>query len=115
MAIGMSAVLVAEAICVSVNNTQAALAAVVFVFAFEACFTWGTLAQCPKEIQLAELNRMDGNGLVLPTGDPTIENPCKRCCTGRRRRFPRQLHCGRNHPTGSPKHRIQDLHHLCSP
>lgn len=45
MAIGMCAVLVAEAICVSINNTQAAIAAVVFVFAFEACFTWGKFPQ----------------------------------------------------------------------
>lgn len=49
MAIGMSAVLIAEAICVSIKNTQAAIAAVVFVFAFEACFTWGTLIQCPNK------------------------------------------------------------------
>ena len=93
MAIGMSAVLVAEAICVSINNTQAATAAVVFVFAFEACFTWGMLARCPERFS-AELNRMDGNGLVLPARDPTIEDPRKRCCTGRRRRLPWQLHCG---------------------
>lgn len=49
MAIGMSAVLIAEAICVSIKNTPAAIAAVVFVFAFEACFTWGTLVSCPKK------------------------------------------------------------------
>ena len=106
MAIGMSAVLVAEAICVSINNTQAAIAAVVFIFAFEACFTWGTFARCPRKYQLAELNRMDGNGLVLSTGDLTIEDPRKRCCLGRGRRFSRQLHRRRNHPTGSPKYRI---------
>ena len=94
MAMGMSAVLVAEAICVSINNTQAATAAVVFVFAFEACFTWGTLSQFPKKFRVADLNRMDGNSLVLSTGDPTIEDPRKRGCTGRSRRFPRQLHCG---------------------
>ena len=40
-ALGMCIVLVAEAICVSINNTSSAIAAVVFVFAFEACFTWG--------------------------------------------------------------------------
>ena len=40
-ALGMCLVLVAEAICVAINNTPAAIAAVVFVFAFEACFTWG--------------------------------------------------------------------------
>ena len=41
-AIGMCLVLIAEAICVGINNTRSAIAAVVFVFAFEACFTWGT-------------------------------------------------------------------------
>ena len=41
-AFGMCGVLVAEAICVAINNTPSAIAAVVFVFAFEACFTWGT-------------------------------------------------------------------------
>lgn len=41
-ALGMSGVLIAEAICVAINNTSAAIAAVVLVFAFEACFTWGT-------------------------------------------------------------------------
>lgn len=40
-ALGMCGVLVAEAICVAINNTAAAIAAVFFVFAFEACFTWG--------------------------------------------------------------------------
>ena len=41
MALGMCFVLVAEAICVGINNKQSAIAAVVFVFFFEACFTWG--------------------------------------------------------------------------
>ena len=41
MALGMCTVLVCEAICVSINNARASIAAVVFVFAFEACFTWG--------------------------------------------------------------------------
>lgn len=59
MAIGMSAVLIAEAICVSIKNTPAAIAAVVFVFAFEACFTWGTLVSCPKK-NLAYQVQQDG-------------------------------------------------------
>lgn len=69
MAVGMCVVLVAEAICVSINNTQAAIAAVVFVFAFEACFTWGMFPQWfpTNQRSLAEPDRMDGNGLVLPT------------------------------------------------
>jgi hypothetical protein len=41
MAMGMCAVLVAEAICVAIDNSHASIAAVFFVFAFEACFTWG--------------------------------------------------------------------------
>jgi len=41
MAIGMCVVLVLEAICVAVGGTAASVAAVVFVFLFEACFTWG--------------------------------------------------------------------------
>lgn len=41
MAIGMCAVLVSEAICVKVGGHAAGIAAVFFIFAFEACFTWG--------------------------------------------------------------------------
>lgn len=41
MAIGMCAVLAAEAICVAINSAGAAIGAVFFVSAFEACFTWG--------------------------------------------------------------------------
>ena len=44
MALGMTAVLIGEAICVSVDNTGASVAAVVFVWLFEACFTWGWMA-----------------------------------------------------------------------
>lgn len=44
MALGMCGVLVAEAICVASNTTGGAIAAVVFVFLFEACFTWGWMA-----------------------------------------------------------------------
>lgn len=41
MALGMCAVLIAEAICVAIGNKGAGIGAVFFVFAFEACFTWG--------------------------------------------------------------------------
>ena len=41
-AIGMCVVLVCEAICVAINTSASSIAAVVFVFAFEACFTWGS-------------------------------------------------------------------------
>ena len=41
MAIGMCVVLVLEAIMVAIGGSGPAVAAVVFVFLFEACFTWG--------------------------------------------------------------------------
>lgn len=41
MAIGMCIVLVLEAIMVAIGGSGPAVAAVVFVFLFEACFTWG--------------------------------------------------------------------------
>lgn len=44
MALGMCIVLVCEAICVAINNKASGIAAVFFVFAFEACFTWGWMA-----------------------------------------------------------------------
>jgi MFS family permease len=44
MAIGMCIVLVSEAICVAVGGYSASIAAVFFVFMFEACFTWGWMA-----------------------------------------------------------------------
>jgi hypothetical protein len=43
-ALGMCLVLVLEAICVAINTLSSSIAAVVFVFAFEACFTWGWMA-----------------------------------------------------------------------
>lgn len=43
MALGMCVVLICEAITVAIGTTQSGIAAVFFVFAFEACFTWGGL------------------------------------------------------------------------
>lgn len=43
MAIGMCVVLICEAITVDIDNKASGVAAVFFVFAFEACFTWGKL------------------------------------------------------------------------
>lgn len=43
MALGMCIVLVLEGVCVAINNWASNIAAVVFVFAFESCFTWGKL------------------------------------------------------------------------
>lgn len=87
MAIGMCAVLVAEAICVNINNTQAAIAAVVFVFAFEACFTWGWMATVwcyPPEIlplkirakgaALAAAADFLGNFVVVEITPPALQN-----------------------------------------
>lgn len=43
MALGMCIVLICEAITVAIGTTKSGIAAVFFVFAFEACFTWGEL------------------------------------------------------------------------
>ncbi|EJU04539.1 MFS general substrate transporter [Dacryopinax primogenitus] len=43
-AIGMCLILVGEAICVAVGGTGAGIAAVVLIFLFEGCFTWGWMA-----------------------------------------------------------------------
>ena len=80
-ALGMCVVLVAEAICVSINSTPSAIAAVVFVFAFEACFTWGECRLQSLDL-CADSNRLDGDGLVLSPGNPAIENPRKGCSIG---------------------------------
>ncbi|KAM0804459.1 general substrate transporter [Usnea florida] len=87
MAIGMSLVLIAEAICVRINNTSAAIAAVVFVFAFEACFTWGWMATVwlyPPEIlplktrakgaALAAAADFLGNFIVVEITPPALQN-----------------------------------------
>lgn len=50
MAIGMCIVLVCEAICVAVGGKSASIAAVFFVFMFEACFTWGTALEFRSDI-----------------------------------------------------------------
>lgn len=44
MAIGMCVVLILEAICVRINSRSSSIAAIIWVFAFEACFTWGWMA-----------------------------------------------------------------------
>ena len=44
MALGMSLVLLGEAISIAMGTPAGAVAAVVFVFLFEACFTWGWMA-----------------------------------------------------------------------
>lgn len=66
MALGMSLVLVGEAISIGIGAPAAAVAAVVFVFLFEACFTWGWMACVwiyPPEILPLSI-RARGSGLA---------------------------------------------------
>jgi sugar porter (SP) family MFS transporter len=66
MALGMSLVLVGEAISIGIGTPTAAIAAVVFVFLFEACFTWGWMACVwiyPPEILPLSI-RAKGSGLA---------------------------------------------------
>jgi sugar porter (SP) family MFS transporter len=66
MALGMSLVLIGEAVSISVGSPTAAIAAVVFVFLFEACFTWGWMACVwiyPPEILPLSI-RAKGSGLA---------------------------------------------------
>lgn len=80
MAIGMCLVLVAEAIAVNRieadngNNTSAGVAAVFFVFAFEACFTWGWMATVwvyPPEILPLKIR---AKGAALAAGADFLGN-----------------------------------------
>jgi MFS family permease len=86
-ALGMCLVLVLEAICVAINTPAASIAAVVFVFAFEACFTWGWMATVwiyPPEIlplktrakgaSLAAAADFLGNFLVVEITPPALKN-----------------------------------------
>lgn len=66
MALGMGVVLVGEAVSVGIGTPKAAIAAVVFVFLFEACFTWGWMACVwiyPPEILPLSI-RAKGSGLA---------------------------------------------------
>ena len=80
MAFGMCLVLVAEAIAVNrieaanYSNTSAAVAAVFFVFAFEACFTWGWMATVwvyPPEILPLKIR---AKGAALAAGADFLGN-----------------------------------------
>jgi len=86
-AIGMCLVLCAEAICVAIDTSASSIAAVVFVFAFEACFTWGWMATVwiyPPEIlplktrakgaSLAAAADFLGNFLVVEITPPALKN-----------------------------------------
>ncbi|KAJ5281389.1 hypothetical protein N7478_006761 [Penicillium angulare] len=87
MAIGMGVVLICEAITVSIGTQKSGIAAVFFVFAFEACFTWGWMATVwvyPAEIlplkirskgaALAAAADFLGNFLVVEITPPALEN-----------------------------------------
>jgi hypothetical protein len=80
MALGMCIVLVAEAIAVNrieadgYHNTSAGVAAVFFVFAFEACFTWGWMATVwvyPPEILPLKIR---AKGAALAAGADFLGN-----------------------------------------
>ncbi|KAJ5813921.1 uncharacterized protein N7503_000671 [Penicillium pulvis] len=87
MAIGMGVVLICEAITVAIGTQQSGIAAVFFVFAFEACFTWGWMATVwvyPAEIlplkvrskgaALAAAADFLGNFIVVEITPPALEN-----------------------------------------
>lgn len=87
MALGMCLVLVLEAICVSINTPSASIAAIVFIFAFEACFTWGwmgtvwlyppeilPLATRAKGASLSAAADFLGNFLVVEITPPALKN-----------------------------------------
>ncbi|EPS94654.1 hypothetical protein FOMPIDRAFT_1133925 [Fomitopsis schrenkii] len=86
-AIGQMIVLVLEAICVAVDNSRAGIAAVFFVFLYEAFFTWGwmgTVWVYPAEIlplkirakgaALAAAADFLGNFLVVEITPPALES-----------------------------------------
>ncbi|KAJ5934689.1 hypothetical protein N7466_004236 [Penicillium verhagenii] len=87
MAVGMCVVLICEAITVAIGTQQSGIASVFFVFAFEACFTWGWMATVwvyPAEIlplkvrskgaALAAAADFLGNFLVVEITPPALEN-----------------------------------------
>ncbi|KAJ5653462.1 hypothetical protein N7490_000465 [Penicillium lividum] len=94
MAIGMCIFLICEAITVAIGTEQSGIAAVFFVFAFEACFTWGgshfsvswmaTVWVYPAEIlplkirskgaALAAAADFLGNFIVVEITPPALEN-----------------------------------------
>ena len=79
--------MVLEAICVAVNTPASSIAAVVFVFAFEACFTWGWMATVwiyppkilpvktrAKGASFAAAADFLGNFLVVEITPPALKN-----------------------------------------
>jgi len=87
MAIGMGVVMICEAITVAIGTQQSGIAAVFFVFAFEACFTWGWMATVwiyPAEIlplkirskgaALAAAADFLGNFIVVEITPPALKN-----------------------------------------
>ncbi|KAI9685306.1 MAG: hypothetical protein M1822_004679 [Bathelium mastoideum] len=87
MALGMCTVLVIEAATVATGGTGASVVAVIMVFAFEACFTWGWMGCVwvyPPEIlplkirakgaALAAAADFLGNFLVVEITPPALQN-----------------------------------------
>ncbi|KAF2234290.1 general substrate transporter [Viridothelium virens] len=87
MALGMCVVLVIEAATVATGGTGASVVAVIMVFAFEACFTWGWMGCVwvyPPEIlplkirakgaALAAAADFLGNFLVVEITPPALQN-----------------------------------------
>jgi len=86
-ALGMCAMLVGEAVCVALGTHAASIGAVVFIFLFEACFTWGWMATVwiyPAEIlplrlrakgaALAAAADFLGNFLVVEVTPPGLKS-----------------------------------------
>lgn len=68
MALGMCVVLVCEAITVAIGTQKSGIAAVFFVFAFEACFTRGMSSpplQTGRHSVTDAFHRLDGYSLGL--------------------------------------------------
>lgn len=100
MALGMCIVLVCEAITVAIDSKSSGIAAVFFVFAFEACFTWGEshsvlsskTAVMHVDTRANEaFHRMDGHGLGLSRRDSPAQDSLQGRRTSSSRRFPWKL------------------------
>ncbi|KAL4891214.1 hypothetical protein BDV59DRAFT_203660 [Aspergillus ambiguus] len=87
MGLAMCVILCCEAATVAVGGTHASIAAVFFVFAFEACFTWGWMTTTwiyPAEILPLKIRAKGagiaaaadflGNFLVVEITPPALEN-----------------------------------------
>jgi hypothetical protein len=73
MSLGMCVVLICEAVTVAADNQRSAISAVFFIFAFEACFTWGKPNRLNISLSLPMLigayHRLDGYSMDIPSGN----------------------------------------------